>query len=273
MPNQYFLSTFKLTDFIDIAIVAYLIYTFIKYFKNTRAFELLKGIALLLVFTQVSELLELNTINFILKNIMQVGLIALVVIFQPELRKSLTKVGTKFMMFNFDDNMEESEIEYLTNEITDACETLSTLKYGALIVLEQDVKIGDITATGTTLNSKVSSGLLVNIFVPNTPLHDGAVVIGDSKIKAAACFLPLSQNDSISKDLGTRHRAGIGVSEISDSVVIIVSEETSKISVAIDGTLTRNVSSDTLKTILTKTFSKELQRKPQKNIVRRLIKK
>ena len=202
------------------------------FFRNTRAFQLLKGIVVLLIFSQISEILHLNTISFILRNTMQVGLIAIVILFQPEIRSALSKMGSKGLkIFNFDDDNQEDETNYLVRQIKEASITLTKLGYGALMVIERDIKIGDIIRTGIPLNSSVTSELLVNIFVPNTPLHDGAVIIGDKKIKAAACFLPLSQNEGISNELGTRHRAGIGISESTDAVVVIVSEETGKISV------------------------------------------
>lgn len=261
MPGMYFLSTIKISDILDIIIVSYLIYKVIVFFRNTRAYQLLKGIALLLIFSQLSEMFHLNTISFILKNTMQVGLIAIVILFQSEIRKALSKMGSKgFKLFNFEDNDEDEQIAYVVKQIKDASFSLSKLGYGALMVVERDIKIGDIVRTGINLNSEVTSELLVNIFVPNTPLHDGAVIIGDRKIKAAACFLPLSQNEGISTELGTRHRAGIGITESTDAVVVIVSEETGKISVAIDGELSRNMSEDKLTNVLTKAFTRELGR-------------
>ena len=273
MPSWFFLSTIKLTDIIDVVIVSYLIYKVVMFFKNTRAFQLLKGIVVLLIFSQISENLNLNTMSFILRNTLQVGLIAIIILFQPEIRSALSKMGSKGLkFFNFEDNSQEDKTEYLVRQIKESCTTLTKLGYGALMVIERDIKIGDIIRTGIELDSTVTSELLVNIFVPNTPLHDGAVIIGDNKIKAAACILPLSQNESISNELGTRHRAGIGISESTDAVVIIVSEETGKISVAIEGTLTRNLSEETLETILTKAFANELGNKNRKKIVWRFKK-
>ena len=273
MPSLFFLSTIKITDIIDILIVSYFIYKVVVFFRNTRAFQLLKGIVVLLIFSQISEILHLNTISFILRNTMQVGLIAIVILFQPEIRSALSKMGSKGLkIFNFDDDNQEDETNYLVRQIKEASITLTKLGYGALMVIERDIKIGDIIRTGIPLNSSVTSELLVNIFVPNTPLHDGAVIIGDKKIKAAACFLPLSQNEGISNELGTRHRAGIGISESTDAVVVIVSEETGKISVAIEGTLTRNLSEETLETVLKKAFTHEIGKKSRKNIVWRFKK-
>ena len=259
MPGLFFLRTIKITDIIDIIIVSYLIYKVIVFFRNTRAYQLIKGIALLLIFSQLSEICHLNTISYILKNTMQVGLIAIVVLFQGEIRKALSKMGSKgFKLFNFEDNDAQEQIGHTVKQIKDASFNLSKLGYGALMVIERDIKIGDIIRTGVNLNSEITSELLVNIFVPNTPLHDGAVILGDHKIKAAACFLPLSQNETISNELGTRHRAGIGITESTDAVVVIVSEETGKISVAMDGEIYRNMSEEKLSDILTKTFTREL---------------
>ncbi|MBE7013667.1 MAG: TIGR00159 family protein [Ruminococcaceae bacterium] len=259
MPGLFFLRTIKITDIIDIIIVSYLIYKVIVFFRNTRAYQLIKGIALLLIFSQLSEMFHLNTISYILKNTMQVGLIAIVVLFQAEIRKALSKMGSKgFKLFNFEDNDDDEQIKYIVKQIKDASFNLSKLGYGALMVIERDIKIGDIIRTGVNLDSEITSELMVNIFVPNTPLHDGAVIIGDHKIKAAACFLPLSQNEAISNELGTRHRAGIGITESTDAVVVIVSEETGKISVAMDGELSRNMSEEKLTDILTKAFTREL---------------
>ena len=273
MPGLLFIRAIDIFDIIDIALISYLIYKVIVFFKDTRAYQLLKGIVFLLIFSQASELLKLNTTSYILKNTLQVGLIAIIVLFQPEIRSTLSKMGSRrFLFLNPDGNNQEEEHDYIARQIREASFTLSKLGYGALIVIERDIKIGDIVRTGINLDSKVTSELLVNIFVPNTPLHDGAVIIGDNKIKAAGCFLPLSQNESISKALGTRHRAGIGISESTDAVVVIVSEETKKISVALGGNLTRNLSEDTLETMLKKAFSRELGKKNKKNIVWRFKK-
>lgn len=269
MPGLYFLSTIKISDILDIIIVSYLIYKVIIFFRNTRAYQLLKGIAFLLISSQLSEIFHLNTISFILKNTMQVGLIAIVILFQSEIRKALSKVGSKgFKFFNIEDNEDKEQIDFIVEQIKNASFNLSKLGYGALIVIERDIKIGDIIRTGIDLNSEITSELLVNIFVPNTPLHDGAVIIGDKRIKAAACFLPLSQNEGLSKELGTRHRAGIGITESTDAVVVIVSEETSKISVAIDGEITRNMTEEKLVSVLTKAFTRELGRNKKNKVWR-----
>ena len=268
MPNLFFLSTIKITDIIDVAIVSYIIYKVIVFFRNTRAYQLLKGIALLLIFSQLSEIFHLNTISYLLKNTMQVGLIAIVILFQAEIRRALSKMGSKgFKLFNIDDD-DEIQIDNTVKQITEASFQLSRLGYGALMVIEREIKIGDIIRTGTKLDSELTAELLINIFVPNTPLHDGAVIIGDHKIKAAACLLPLSQNDGISNELGTRHRAGIGISETTDVVVVIVSEETGKISVASDGGIVRNLSEEMLESVLKKSFTKESGRNKKNKVWR-----
>ncbi len=253
---QYF-RLIRFRDIVDVVIVGYVIYKGIKLISETRAEQLIKGIVILVVVTQLSEWLQLNTISFILKNTMQVGVVALLVVFQPELRRALEQMGrSKFgNIFNFEE-MGDSEdaISDAIEEIASAVETLSDNRIGALIVIERDTKIGDIIRTGVTLDSLISAELLVNIFVPNTPLHDGAVIVRGNKIMAAACFLPLTENAYLSKELGTRHRAAIGISENSDSVAVVVSEETGKISVALEGDLTRNLTVETLKKALIKTL-------------------
>ncbi|MBU5449756.1 diadenylate cyclase CdaA [Acetivibrio sp. MSJd-27] len=265
MPSSYFLSTIRFTDILDILIVAYLIYKIVGYFRETRAFQLLKGIVILLVFMQLSEFMQLNTISFILRNTMQVGVIALIVIFQPELRRALTQIGNKKLsLFGVDENEAKTKTEYVVGQVTEACEMLSKQRIGALIVFQRETKIGDIIRTGINMDSEVSSELLINIFIPNTPLHDGAVIIGANKIKASACFLPLSQNENLSKELGTRHRAGIGITESSDAVAVIVSEETGKISIAMNGTLTRNIAGETLQKALLKMLASEKSQKADK---------
>lgn len=258
----------RLTDIVDIAIVAFVIYKGVSLIRETRAEQLIKGIVILLVVTQLSEWLQLNAINFILRNTMQVGVTALLVVFQPELRRALEHMGrSKFgNLFSFDENI-ESDITSVIEEIAKAVQILSQNRIGALIVIERDTKIGDIIRTGIILDSAITAELLVNIFVPNTPLHDGAVIIRENKIMAAACFLPLTQNQDLSKELGTRHRAALGISENSDAVTIVVSEETGKISVALAGDLTRNLTIETLKKALTKTLQLNRHKKNKNKLM------
>ena len=245
-----FFSIFRITDFLDIIIVAFVLYKGIKLVRETRAGQLVKGIVILLLTTIVCHWLRFNTMSYILRNTMQVGLVALLVVFQPELRRALEKVGRSSPVRLFTDNSED--VERVIYEITDAAAYMSREKIGALIVCERYTKLGDILNTGTPLNADLTSSLLVNIFIPKTPLHDGAVVVRDGKILSAACILPLTQNDSLSRELGTRHRAALGVTENSDCAVVVVSEETGKISIACDGDMTRNLTPDSLKKILTK---------------------
>lgn len=240
----------RFRDLLDIVILAFVIYKGIKLVRETRAVQLIKGLVILLVATQLSSWLQLNSLNYILVNAMQVGFIALLVVFQPELRRALEKVGRSSLGGIFVSS--EYDVGQLVEAVCEAVAQLSAEKTGALMVFERKTKLGEIINTGTQLNSDVSAQLLCNLFVPNTPLHDGAVVIRDSKILAAACFLPLTQNNNLSKELGTRHRAAIGVSEIADCVVVVVSEETGKISLATNGSMTRNLTPETLGKALTK---------------------
>lgn len=252
-----FLSTVRFADIIDIAIVAFIIYQAFRLVRETRAEQLIKGIIILVIMLQLSSWLGFNTMQYILENTMQLGFFALIIIFQPELRRGLERMGrgTAGKLLSF--NVREEVVETTVEEVGRAVDNLAKNKVGALICMERLTKLGDIIKTGTELNSTISAELLVNIFVPNTPLHDGAVVIGNNKILAAACFLPLTHNNDLSKELGTRHRAAIGLSENSDAVVIVVSEETGKISIALDGGLTRNLTVENLKKALLKTMQSD----------------
>ncbi len=233
----------RVRDIIDIAIVSYALYKGIKLIKETRAAQLIKGVVILILFTQLSGWMQLNSTNYILSNTMQVGVFALLVVFQPELRRILEKVGTTSFGRFFS---QDYDTENITPHICEAVEYMSSQKIGALILLERNTKLGDIMTSGTVLNAKVTPQLLINIFMSNTPLHDGATVIGDNIIKASACFLPLSQSSELSKEMGTRHRAAVGVSEVTDCIAIVVSEETGNISMAKNGKITRNLTSKKL---------------------------
>ena len=232
----------------DVAIVAFVIYKGTKLVRETRAVQLIKGIIILLLAMQVSGWLSLNAINFLLVNTVQVGMVALLVVFQPELRRALEKVGRSSIGKILNSSGSENGTT-IANVVTAACAMQST-KTGALIVFEREIKLADVAKTGIAINSDVSPELIINIFVPNTPLHDGAVIIGDNKIKAAACFLPLTQDNSLSQELGTRHRAAIGITEVADCVVVVVSEETGRISLAVNGQINRNITADNLEKIL-----------------------
>lgn len=264
-------NPFKLLSLIlDLAIVGYLLYKFVTYAKNSRAWQLLKGIILILVITALSDILQLKILNFILNFFMPYGVIALLIIFQPELRRMLEQLGTNrfTQYFGFDKNLATRTKEDIYKIVIAATE-LTKLKIGGLIVIERDIQINDIIDSGVRIESEVSPQLIVNLFTPKTPLHDGAIIISKNKIAAAACILPLADDKNISKELGTRHRAGIGISKESDAIAIIISEETGKISVAKDGSLIEDVKEDTLKSILikhivTKRFGDERQQRIQK---------
>lgn len=236
---------------VDIAIVLFLLYKLIKSSKKTRVWQLLKGIALYFVITALSSLLHLNILNYILTSFLSYGVIALIVIFQPELRRALEQLGTnkitKFFGIEKDIQTKSKEDVY---KILIAVNELAKTKTGALIVIERDIKLQDIIDTGVIINADVSPQLLVNVFVPNTPLHDGAVIISENKIMAGACILPLANDSDISKSLGTRHRAALGMSKETDSIVIIVSEESGKVSVAKNGKLILDIEEDSLRELL-----------------------
>ena len=242
-----------LTDVLDILIVAYIIYKVIFWIKETRAWVLFKGILVIFVFAAIAALLKLHTIIFILSNTINVGIIALLIVFQPEMRKALEQLG-KGRFFSYftrsDDAGDEKAAARTVDEIVKAASKMGAVKTGALILMEQKVPLGDLERTGIPIDAIVSSQLLINIFEHNTPLHDGAVIIRRNRVAAATCFLPLTDSDEVSMELGTRHRAAIGASEVSDAHVIVVSEETGQISVARGGVLSRNLTADQLKSML-----------------------
>jgi len=244
---------------IDISIVSYVIYKLILLVRETRAWQLIKGILFILVAAKVSDYLGLSSIAFILNHTVSYIAITLVVLFQPELRRGLEQIGrSRFRsLFSFDEEQNKIKTTTVIEEIIKSVTELSKNYVGALIVFERETKIGEIIDSGTKLDSNVVSELLVNIFCPNTPLHDGAVIIRNNRIKAVSCFLPLTENSDLSKDLGTRHRAALGISEVSDSIAVIVSEETGKISFALNGGLTRNLTTDTLRKALNKNLFDE----------------
>ena len=241
------------TTILDILIVLFLLYCFVKMVKGSRAWQLIKGIAFLIIATWVSGLLNLKILNSILTGIMNWGVIAIIVIFQPELRRGLEQLGTNQFgkFFGIDKSIEVKTKENIYRIVIAATE-LSKTRTGALIVIERDIKLNDIIDTGILMDSEISPQLLVNIFTPRTPLHDGAVVITDNKIAAASCMLPLADDKDIARELGTRHRAAIGISKETDCVAVVVSEETGKISIAKEGTLIADVKEETLKKILIK---------------------
>jgi diadenylate cyclase len=253
---------------LDVVIVIFLAYHLVKIAKDSRAWQLIKGIGFLIIANWASGLLNLRILNYILSAVMNWGVILLIIIFQPEIRRALEQLGTNKLtrFFGIDNKDLATKTKEDIYKIVIAANELSKAKTGALIVIERDIKIKDIISTGIILDSEISPQLIVNIFVQKTPLHDGAIVISNNRIASAACMLPLASNTDIAKELGTRHRAAIGMSKESDSIVIVVSEETGKISVAKDGTLIADVREDALKKILisnivTKRFPENTKRK------------
>jgi len=254
------------TDILEICILAFLIYQIVKWVKTTRAWSLVKGLVVVMIFWFAAVLFDLNVIIWLIKNTINVGIIAIVIIFQPEFRKALEQLGQKNIMkslITFDDSRDRNEkfSDHTLNQIVRATFELARVKTGALIVLEENTPLTDFERTGIYIDSLVSSELLINIFEHNTPLHDGAVIIKGNRITAATCYLPLSDNMQLSKDLGTRHRAGIGISEVTDSLTIVVSEETGKVSIAKGGKLIRNVDGDYLRTKLISAQKKTVEAK------------
>lgn len=242
-----------IADFLDILIVAFLLYELLMLTKETRASAVLKGLAMLVLASWFSDLLGLTALNWVLLNIVNNGAVVLVILFQPELRKALEQIGRGTIRESSRiQDMEQSE--HIVEEITSCLLTLSRRRVGALIVIEQRIGLKDVIETGTTLNSQISAALLENIFEPNTPLHDGAVVIRGGRIMAAACILTLSEGKGISRDLGTRHRAALGITETTDAVTLIVSEETGIISMAREGRLTRHLDRAALENVLTSLY-------------------
>lgn len=238
---------------LDLAIVIFVVIKLLKFARDSRVMQLIKGIILIVLLTWISGILNLNIVHSTLTAILPSGVIALVIILQPEIRRALEQLGTN-KLTNFLGI--EKSIETKTREdiykIVIAVEEMAKTKTGALIVIQRDISLSDITSTGVAMNSEISPQLLVNIFVPKTPLHDGAVVIRNNKISAAACILPLASGKDISRELGTRHRAAVGVSKEYDAIAIVVSEESGKVSIAKDGTLIADVSEEALKKILIK---------------------
>ena len=242
------IRTISFVDVIDIACVSVLIYYLYKFIRDRRAGKLALGVVLLVVIQIISSLLDMYLLQFIMQNIFQVGLITLVILFQPEIRSVLEKVGATPIrgLRSISETKDPSYVHRIIDEVVSAVCDLSESKTGALIVFERETKLGDIILTGTVIDAYPAAFLIKNIFFNKAPMHDGALIVRDMRLHAAGCLLPLSNNPDIIKDLGTRHRAGIGVSENSDAVVVIVSEETGVISTAVEGKLVRNYNKDTL---------------------------
>ena len=257
------LPSLGVTDILEIALISFFIYQFMVWIKFTRAYTLLKGILVVLLFILFAYILKMNTILWIIKNLSTILLTSVVVIFQPELRKMLEQLGQKKIMASIlplDSGKEVQErfTDKTVNELVKACFDMGEVKTGALIVIEQNIRLSEYERTGINVDAVLTSQLLINIFEHNTPLHDGAVLVRGNRIVAATCYLPLSDNMELSKQLGTRHRAGVGISEVSDSLTIIVSEETGLVSVAQDGKLSRGLNSAELRAALIKAQNKKV---------------
>lgn len=246
------LPQITLTDVVEIFIITVLFYYMLVWIKNTRAWMLLKGILVILIFVGIAAVFQMNTIIWIAKNTLSVALIALVVIFQPEMRKALEGLGRKNFLaslfsIDFSKNDTGKFSDKTINEMVKACYEMGKVKTGALIVVEDEIVLSEYERTGIAVDGILTSQLLINIFEKNTPLHDGAVIVRGDRVVSATCYLPLTDSLSISKDLGTRHRAAVGISEVSDSLTIVVSEENGKVSIAMGGELYRNVDAEFLK--------------------------
>lgn len=274
----YWINLPKLTviDVVEIIIIAIVIYNVLAWIKNTRAWALLQGIIVILIFLLIAALFQMNTILWLAARLANIAVLALVVIFQPELRNALESLGRRNFLrglFRLDFGKDASArfSDKTISELVKACFEMGKVKTGALIVLERDVQLNEYIRTGITLDSVISSQLLINIFEHNTPLHDGAVIVRENRIVSATCYLPLSDSMQLSKDLGTRHRAAVGISEVSDSLTIVVSEETGAVSVAMDRTLYRDVDADFLRNKLKFAAKRNAQRETLTERIRRRL--
>lgn len=247
-----YIKTIGVADIFDILIIAFLIYKLIGLIRKTNMIKVARGLIVLLLVLWASDILGLGMVNFVLRKAVELGLIALVILFQPELRRLLEKVGSSRITGLFGNEFQSLHVEGAITQAVLACSEMSKSRTGALIVFERDNMLTEPISTGTILDAEVTAELLKNIFFVKAPLHDGAVIIKEGRICAAGCMLPMSSNMNLSKELGMRHRAGIGMSERSDAVVVIVSEETGSISVAVDGMLKRHLTSETVETLLRK---------------------
>ena len=274
--QEFFWNAFsgiRITDIIDILIVAVVVYKLLGLIKQTRAEQLFKGVLLLVVATFLSDLFNLHTINWILKGTVALGAVAILVVFQPELRIGLEYLGrSKFVNAPFE-QMDKEKGKHITSNIVKAIDSFSRDRVGALIVFERQTNLTDIMESGTIVDAEISDQILGNIFYEGAPLHDGAVIIRDGRVYAAGCVLPLTKNNSISKDLGTRHRAGIGITENSDALTLIVSEETGIISIAEDGQLSRFLDVKTVEKKLLNMYMNIDEGSRPRNVVYRFINK
>ena len=256
-----FVPNMTLKNLLEIVIIAFVVYEVLVWIKNTRAWALLKGILFICAFALVAAVLELDNILWLLGKASYIAITALLIIFQPELRRALEQLGSKNVLTglfaNDDGKVKETFSEKTINELTRACFEMGKVKTGALMVIEMETSLSDVERTGIEVDGIITSQLLINIFEHNTPLHDGAVVIRGNRVTAATCYLPLSDNMDISKDLGTRHRAAVGISEVTDSLTLVVSEETGRVSVASGGRLIRVSDAEQLKEILSRAVKRE----------------
>ena len=255
-------------DVLDILIVAFLIYQLLRLTRQTRGSSVFKGMIVILVMTWISAAVKLRALNWVLVQLINTGAVLLVVIFQPELRRALEQIGRGWILANTKARSNDLEIERIVNAFVDALTRLARRRVGALIVIEGNTGLKDVIESGTLVDARISSALLENIFEPNTPLHDGAVVVRGESVYAAACILPLTDDQSISRDLGTRHRAAIGVTETTDAIALVVSEETGVISMARGGKLSRYLDAKSLAELLHKIYGE-----PQPGRLRQLLKR
>jgi len=258
IPN---LETIQYSDILEILILSILIYHILTWIKNTKAWNLLKGLVVILVFILIAAIMEMNTIIWIVQNVFSIAVIAIIIVLQPELRRALEELGKKNIMnglLPIDIKSSEGGLfsDRTIREISKACVEMSRVRTGALIVVEQNESLADYQTTGIGVDGLVSSQLLINIFEKNTPLHDGAVIIKGDRVASATCYLPLSENTKLGKELGTRHRAAIGISEVTDSLTLIVSEENGMISVAYQGELKRGLNQEGIEEVLAKIQNK-----------------
>lgn len=259
--RNYIPLRIEAADIVEIIIISFMIYSLLRWVKSTRAWQLMKGIIVILVFIALAAIFNLNTILWIVEKALNILLIGVVVVFQPELRKALEQLGRKkFFAGLFPDMAETNErfSDQTIQELVKATYEMAKVKTGALIVIEQETPLADYEGTGIKLDSEISSQLIINIFEHNTPLHDGAVIMRGNRLAAATCYLPLSDNMELSKELGTRHRAAVGISEVTDSFTIVVSEETGSVSIAVGGRLFRNIDGEKLKSHLVKLQNKQI---------------
>lgn len=259
-------------DIIDVAIVSFIIYNMIILVRRTRAVSLLKGIFLLLIVWGISTLFNLYTLKWLLNQMFPLGVLTILIIFQPELRRVLEQIG-RGGFFSKSSSIESTQLSRMIDEIKRAVRSMSQKKVGALIVFERNTGINEMIESGIKMESQISSELIMNIFTPNSPLHDGAVIIRGEQIMAAGCYLPLSENPFISKELGTRHRAAIGVSEVSDAISLIVSEETGQISLSINGLIVRDINEESLISKLHEELSEKKETHTALNRVKALFQK